>query len=217
MNTPIRLAAALIASFAIALPAAQARVLPEKDMKVFMQSRRTLRSRTRAAAEAQTRKRLAALVPLPNVFTDSDTGISIRYPAGWEKQELKQYEENLMLVVMFLSPDAQNGLRENINLVLEDMPDQDMTLDQYTALGLQKEEEIFDDFRLLSNVRTLLAGKTAQEVSFSASTNGFDMTFRQLWFFHKGKVHVWTFADESSGFAAHVPTFEAMMESLVID
>lgn len=186
-------------------------------MQVFMQSRRTLRGNVRQNAMAQSRKRLAAAIPLPGSYHSSVAGISIRYPANWQVQDLMQIEGNLTLVVMFLSPGELFHVRENANLVLEDLPDGNTTLDEYSILGITKEAEMFENFTLLSNERTVLAGQPAQQVSFRATANGLDMTFRQLWFFRRGQAHVWTFADETSRFAGHVPTFEAMMESLILE
>lgn len=215
-NIPLRLTAALF-SLTLMAPLASARVLPEKDMQVFMQSRRTLRSNARQSALLQTRRRLAAAIPLQNHFYSPEAGTSIRYPSTWQAQNLIQHEGNLTLIVMFLSPGELGHIRENANLVLEDLTDQNTTLDEYTRLGLEKEAEIFENFTLLSNERTVIAGQTAQQVSFRATANGLDMTFRQVWFFRRGQVHVWTFADETSRFASHIGTFEAMLESLVVD
>ena len=62
-----------------------------------------------------------------------------------------------------------------------------------------------------------IAGKAGQRVMFSATAGGKQLTFIQAWFIHNGKAYVWTFADSSDKFDLHVPSFNQMLETMIVD
>ncbi len=181
-------------------------------------SSRTLRKSIYEAAAARKAKLVKSSATLDATYKNDTYGVQVSVPSTWDKRELNQEEESLTLVVMFLSPSVKAGLiRQNINLVVEELANKKMTLNEYTEMGIEKEKGFFDSFVLESSVRTIVAGKAAQRVIFSADLNGQEMKFEQIWFFTApGKVHVWTFADSQENFAAHVTLFEHMMASMTV-
>ena len=62
-------------------------------------------------------------------YTNSEKRYTIKYPSEWSKSEQNGY-------VAFLSPadSASDTFRENVNVMVQDMSANPMTLDQYTAL-----------------------------------------------------------------------------------
>ncbi len=208
---------ALVLCISLMPLSAFARVVPAKDMQLMARSRRTLRQNVRTAAAVQLRHRLASLISLPNVYESTEAGVSIRYPDKWQMRDLMQHEGNLTLVVMFLSNAPNEDLvQQNINLVLEKLSNPDLTLNEFSVEGLAKEAQVLDNYKLGSREWTTLAGQTADRVIFTATSNDLDMTFEQIWFIRSGIANVWTFADATENFAKHVPTFEAMLDTLII-
>ncbi len=181
-------------------------------------SSRTLRKSVYEAAAARKAKLVKSSATLDATYKNDAFGVQLDVSSAWDKRDLNQVEGNLTLVVMFLSPSVKGEtIRQNINLVVEDVADRNMTLNEYTEMGLEKEKSFFDSFVLESSVRTVIAGKAAQRVVFSTDLNGQKMKFQQVWFFTApGKVHVWTFADSQQNYAAHVTLFEHMMASMTV-
>lgn len=156
-------------------------------------------------------------VSLDRTFESALAGVRIQYPSSWERSDLLQSNPPLTLIVMFLSPkESSLDLRQNINLVLEDLPAA-MTLAEYTQLGIAMEKDFFDDYEVVESKDILLAGAyRAHRVIFTARTPEGDMTFEQLWTLRGNVAHVWTFADSASTFEQNVGTFERMMDTLTV-
>lgn len=118
---------------------------------------------------------------------------------------------------MFLSREQRPaGIRQNVNLVVEDLQSE-LTLAQYTELGIRMEREYFDRYALLRSEDMLLAGVyRAHRVLFTASLDVGDMTFQQVWMLRGKQAYVWTFADSAEAFDDHVTTFEKMMDTVTV-
>ncbi|MSR87288.1 hypothetical protein EXS70_03905 [Candidatus Peribacteria bacterium] len=207
----------------VALPwdAAAARTMPAGSDGYSAQlerpSRRVIRASVRETYPQNTDRPTISEVQLDRTFEDSSLGVKIQYPSSWSRQDLMEKTPPLTLVVMFLSPEEHPvDLHQNINLVVEDLPT-DMTLAQYSELGLEMERKFFDEFLLLESQDIILAGMyRAHRVVFTASLAGGEMTFEQIWLLRGKTAHVWTFADSADVFEEHLNTFERMMDTLTV-
>ena len=221
MKHPLRsvlLLLCLVTAAGIAIPESSARTIP--SAAATRQSRRTLRQNVREeSAQREQRRKVSAFIGLSEIYENKDVGVQIRYPKGWEKEEPLTHEENLTLAVIFLSPGPQNtdAFRENINLVIEALPSLDISLNDYTMAGLQKELSLFNEYTLLDSRTIALGNRPAQRIFFTAATNlGQLMKFEQIWYQRGMTMHVWTFADGADVFDAHAATFERMLDTLII-
>ncbi len=182
-------------------------------------SRRTLRNSVQEGLSRLSRLPSINEVPLDRTYVSSDYHVKIQYPSSWEREDPMQSTPPLTLVVMFLSRnDRSAAVRQNINLVVEDLPTE-MTLAEYTKLGIEMEQKFFGQFVLRQSSDIVLAGGAyrAHRIIFSASLNGGDvMTFEQIWMLKGRTAHVWTFADKAEVFEDHVRTFERMMDTLTV-
>lgn len=156
-------------------------------------------------------------IPLDATFENAENGVKIQYPSSWQRFDLMERNPPLTLIVMLLSKKQNGeGIRQNINLVVEDLPSP-MTLAEYTELGLAVEREFFEDYTLLKSEDVLIAGAyRAHRVLFTTKLSGGSMTFQQVWLLRGNKAHVWTFADTSSAFEEHVKTFERMLDTVTV-
>lgn len=154
---------------------------------------------------------------LDKTFDNAEANVKIQYPSTWQRLDERELNPPLTLIVMFLSREQHpQGLHQNINLVLEDLTEP-LTLSEYTKLGIAIEREFFDEYTMLSSDDILVAGTyRAHRVVFTASPNGQEMTFEQIWLLRGQKAHVWTFADSADVFDQHVKTFERMMDTLTV-
>lgn len=156
-------------------------------------------------------------VSLDRTFESSEFGVKIQYPPSWERDDVLQSTPPLTLVVMFLSNEQRpTGIRQNINLVIEDLPSE-MTLAEYTELGIAMERDFFENYTLLKSDDVTIAGTyRGHRVQFTAVLSGGAMTFKQVWILRGNKAHVWTFADSVEVFDEHVKTFERMLDTLTL-
>ncbi len=180
-------------------------------------SPRTAQQRARAPRRTPERPTMMA-VRLTRVFHSDGYRFSMRYPDKWEVNGSPENEPPLTMVVMFLSPETRPGdIRENVNLVAEDLPTA-LTLEEYTRLGITTEQQFFNDYHLLSSQNTRLAGAwPAHRVVFAASHNSIPMMFTQIWTVRGREAFVWTFADIAETFPKNVQVFERMLESITMD
>ncbi len=126
-------------------------------------------------------------------------------------------ENELTLHVMFLSPTTNaQDVRENINLVTEDLVDKTMTLNAYTEMGIEKEQSYLENMKIIRSDRTVVTGFAAQKVIYTATATSIPMKFEQVWFLENGTAHVWTFADSADMFEQHVGLFEHMLDTLTV-
>ncbi len=155
-------------------------------------------------------------VALDRTFTSRQYGLKMQYPSAWERQDLMQSTPPLTLVVMFLAREERENVRQNVNLVAEELAST-MSLAEYTELGIAMEREFFDRYALLRSEDMRIAGVyPGHRVVFTASLNGGDMTFEQVWVLRGRTALVWTFADAADTFEENVKTFERMLDTLTL-
>ncbi len=216
MPSPAVFLISVVAVFGLT-EAASARVMPVAQHKpaVVRQSRRSLLKNSRADEARRLAARRSSLVSLPSTYANADVGVEIRHPAEWNVEEVMEKDGTLTLVVIFLGPRGPEGVRSNSNLVLEEIP-QGTSLKDYTQLAIDHESRLLDNYLLEHNEAVTLAGVPARQITFSASSEGTELRFRQVWMFKDGLVHVWTFADAREAFPQSIRTFEAMLASLIL-
>lgn len=181
-------------------------------------SRRSIRAAVRQAPDLRNPRMISITeVPLDATYAAVDLGVKIQYPSRWTRDDLRQVTPPLTLAVMFLSRErAPAGIRQNINLVVEELPAA-MTLKEYTDRGIAVERDYFEHYALLRSEDVTIAGiYRAHRVIFTATLPGGDMTFEQIWMLRGTTAHVWTFADAAGVFNEHVKTFERMMDTLTV-
>lgn len=107
-------------------------------------------------------------------YTNPKLGISILYPASWQKIELPQNStanpsNRPGVVVTFVSPptDIFHDLKEYVNIVVEKVTP-NTTLNNYTALVLSELKTAYPQYHLSSNVsNSTLAGQPASSIMLS--------------------------------------------------
>jgi len=155
---------------------------------------------------------------LRNPYRNNRFGFDIRYPDGWEVQHaLQQQGGGLAAAVFFLSPfdEKTDVARENINLVVEDLPSSAFSLETYTTIALANVEAVFTRYTLTASQELLLQGMRAQRVTYEGGFgDGEPVAFEQIWFLRDGRAHVWTLAATPQTFDAHSLIFRQMMETL---
>lgn len=143
-------------------------------------------------------------------YVDSTYGFRIQYPPDWTESV-----GSAGAVVAFVSPpqSAADDFKENVNVLVQNLPDPSMSLGQYTDLSLRQAGSIIDGFKLLASGPSTLAGRSAQRVMYLGQSGNHDLKFDAVWLVEKGRAYVLTYTATRDSFDAFRPTAEAIIES----
>lgn len=143
-------------------------------------------------------------------YADEAHGFTIGYPSEWHRQEGVAGSQ-----VAFLAPPegTSDAFRENVNVVVQVLPEASLTLDLYTKLSLEQAPTIITGFRLLDQGSTTLSGAPAHEVHYRGKQGIFRLEWGQVWTVEDGKAYVLTYTAERKRYEADRATAEAMFET----
>jgi hypothetical protein len=142
-------------------------------------------------------------------YVDSSSGYRIKYPPDWSEQSGSAGN-----AIAFVSPaqNAADDFRENVNVVVGDLPDPSMSLRQYTDASLRQAKTTIDGFELLRSGPAALASRSAERATYLGHI-GRDLRFEAVWLVEKGRAYVLTYTATPDAFAHFEPTAEAIFES----
>ncbi len=98
-------------------------------------------------------------------FTSPEYNFSIKYPSDWQMVKPEQGA-----VVVFLSP-KENDLdtfQANVNVVVQDLSAQSMTLEQYAKLALDQLTGTFKDVDVVENAPTTVGKLSGHKLVYAA-------------------------------------------------
>ncbi len=89
------------------------------------------------------------------------------YPASWAKQEKSN-------AIFFLTPkeNEKDLFQENVNLMLQDLSQQPMSIEQYTELTKKQVIDNFGTSAIVSLKNTTIAGQQAKEFIYNMNYQG---------------------------------------------
>ena len=132
----------------------------------------------------------------------------ISYPTNWEKQEKAS-------VVYFLSPkeNEKDMFQENVNLMLQDLSQQPMSLEQYTELTKKQVLENLGASAIISVKSTTLTGQQAKEFVYNMNYQGRSLKLKQYWFIKDNTAYLFTYTAEPSRYEKHEKTATELIQS----
>lgn len=132
----------------------------------------------------------------------------ILYPAGWIKQEKSN-------VLIFMSPreNERDLFQENVNLILQDLSQQPMSLEEYTELTKKQVTDNIGAKAIVSLKATTLAGQQAMEFVYNMYYQGRNLKVKQYWFIKSNIAYVFTFTAEQSQYGGYESTALEMIKS----
>ncbi|MFH1402606.1 MAG: PsbP-related protein [Patescibacteria group bacterium] len=146
-------------------------------------------------------------------YVNQDFNIKLSYPDIYELQE------GLMgTVAVFLSPKESSTdlFQENLNVIVQDLSAQPMTLDEYNDLSLGQIETLITDSKIISSKKTTLAGKSAYEVIYTGRQGQYNLKWRQLWTAIDNKAYVLSYTSEINQFDNYFEVFDKMINSFEV-
>lgn len=145
------------------------------------------------------------------VYRSPNLHFMIDYPASWRVKE-----EDWM--VAFGSPQESDmdDFIENVNVIIEDLSNNSMTLKEYNDLSLMNFPKFLPNFELLQEGTAEIDGKGASFIIYSDRRDDVRAKFKAYTFICNNKAYVVTYAAKENEFNEYLPQAESMMKSIKI-
>lgn len=147
-------------------------------------------------------------------YENSRHGFALKYPAAWS------FAENLGgAAAVFVSPKehALDVFQENVNVVVQDIPQGPMGLDKYTETAITQMQAVFGtNLEILDSSPTFIDGREGHQFVFIGK--GPDVRFQYMcrWTIVGTRAYQITYTAMESGYPRLLPQAERMMQSFKI-
>jgi hypothetical protein len=145
------------------------------------------------------------------VFDDPAYGVKLQYPSSWTKIQLgQQPRSNVDIVGAFLHRDNQNASLSRIGVAVQPLISQDVKLDQYTSNQLNAIKRV--NATGIEDKDTNVGTNPAHNAVFTL--NGTKVM--QIWTLKGDKAFIFAYQANPNEYAASLPTFQKMVDSVEI-
>jgi hypothetical protein len=141
-------------------------------------------------------------------------GYSIQYPADWRLENTGQ--GNTVFFLFAPSQGAQDSFKENINLTMESLRGNNVSLEKFNELSLQKLKAEVVNFAVVESKKLENADGSFWRSVFTGDLNGYHFQFEQYYFLKNDNAYVLTFVSEVNEFKTYRTTAEDIMNSFSI-
>ena len=119
-------------------------------------------------------------------------------------------------VVGFISPkeDELSPLKERVAVEIKNLPSENMSLDDYTTLTINRLKQSITDFQVIESINTSLAGLIPAHKLTYLDNQGYMVM--KIYGILSSKVYIVTFYTESSKFSSYLPIAQKMIDSFEI-
>lgn len=141
-------------------------------------------------------------------YTDNINHFSIKYPAEWKRQ-------TGVNTIAFLSPKENDTdpFQENVNLMLQDLSQQPMTLDEYTELSKKQVTDNLGASAIVSLKAVTLAGQAAKEFVYNMDYQNRKLKIKQCWLIKNKLAYLITYTADPSKFNQYESTATEIINS----
>jgi hypothetical protein len=136
---------------------------------------------------------------------------SIQYPSTWELNESGMMGTKFI----FLSqPDGEtDDFRENVNLVVQSLQGQKITMDQFVQITKNQLEVMITDVNILFDERLEKDGMEYHRMIYTGSQGAFNLKLEQYYFLANDNVYVLTLTCKIIDFDEYAEIGEKIMGS----
>ena len=146
-------------------------------------------------------------------YNNKDYGITIDYPANWEMHERVEGS-----VVVFASPaqTTMDVFRENVNVAIQDLSTNHLTLDQFTDVATKQLTAVFNNVKIVSSTPATLAGRPAHQIVYVA-TGDTNLKIMHIWFVENNMAYTVTYTAAESKYDEFLGTANKMIKSFKVE
>lgn len=150
-------------------------------------------------------------------YTNATYGITIVYPEDWEK---KTGEMGTVVAFLSLREGASDDFRENVNIAIQDLSAQPMTLDEYTNLSLSQLDQYIQNPNVIESSKTTLDGNPAHKLVYTGEMEQQDVRYLLKWlqvYTIKGdKLYLITYTSKEDSYSDYLDNVQKMIDSFQI-
>ena len=148
-----------------------------------------------------------------STYTSYQYDLRMDYPSDWVKRE-----GFMGTIVVFMAPTEgmEDGSPANMNVLMQDITFQTMTLDDYTELSIEQLESFITDFDLIEEDDITLAGAPAKKLVYTGEQGVFEIKWVQVWGIKDSKVYVLTFTTHEDRFNEFSGIADEMIDSFEV-
>ncbi|MFH1538463.1 MAG: PsbP-related protein [bacterium] len=168
---------------------------------------------TKETISTQTSEQPTSAIKKFLMYDSSAYGIRIKYPSNWTKTE-----QVMGSVAAFLSPQetASDIFQENLNVIVQDLSTQPMTLEEFTELSVGQVKQFITDAKILDSNATTLDGNSAHEVVYTGKQGQYNLKFMQVWAIKDNTAYILTYTAEIKKYNNYLNLAQEMMNSFEI-
>lgn len=148
-----------------------------------------------------------------NMNKHTDSKYDIFFPESWTKQQKGT-------ATFFLSPkESEKDLfQENINIMVQDLSSQPMTLEEYTNLTKTQITQALGSSAIVSVKDFNFAGQQAKEMVYTMPKNpmqgrNLNLKLRQVWFIKGNNAYLLTYTAQNSEYDNYLETAKGIFDS----
>lgn len=131
---------------------------------------------------------------------------SIDYPKDWSLDTSGQMNSQFLL---FSKVEENDTFRENVNLIIQDLKGQDMTLKSFIKLSENQITSMVENGKIIESENH----GSYQSVIWSGFISGYNLKFKQFLFIKDEKANVLTFTALETTFDAYIETGAKILDS----
>ncbi|HCQ29749.1 MAG TPA: hypothetical protein DIU39_05645 [Flavobacteriales bacterium] len=139
----------------------------------------------------------------------SNDEFAIEYPANWSLDTSGIMGTQLMIISEIEKDDQ---FRENINLIIQDLPTYDISLDDYTSISEKQIKDAFGENSIMESKRE--NGK--HKIVYKGTQQGIEMIFEQIYIIKNNKAYVLTFTSIPATYEKFKAPAEKILESFKV-
>ena len=141
---------------------------------------------------------------------------SIQYPNDWQSENNGHLGTTLILYAPTSSIDSDDLFRENVNIMIHDISEYDMSLEDYVDLSLVQLKNMISDVNIISIREKTQDELTYYQILATGKQGEKVIKFKQRYFLVKDIIYVFSFTSEIEVFDKNLSAADTIMASFKI-
>lgn len=146
--------------------------------------------------------------------TYANKDYSIQYPNTWDLN--KSGEMGTSFVIYSSQDSKQDPFKENVNLMLQKFPGQEISLDEYTKISEDQIKKMLPNCKIQDSKRLISNDKNFHKLVYTGKQGIFNLKFEQYYWIENEKAYVLTLTCEEKEFVNYKSTGEKILNSFLI-
>lgn len=146
-------------------------------------------------------------------YSDAGNKFALEYPATWEV-----HENASGAGVIILSPleNQDDRFSENINVMVQDLSPQPMTIEEYTELSTDQIAQVLTDGKVIEAKPVTLAGHDGYQLIYAGKQGDFSLKWMCRYAIVDNRVYLVTYTAEEDKFDVYLKDMEQIFASFTL-